>query len=82
MCTMPYHTVQCSDAGIYDRVVIQDLIKTVAQSHQLDSGTQKEFKGKQYNLIYVINLYVFYTDIAINGAVYGAVCPIKMGKLQ
>lgn len=34
-----------SDAGIYDRVVVQELIKTVAQSHQLDSTTQKEFKG-------------------------------------
>lgn len=40
-----YHIeVNPSDAGIYDRVVIQDLIKTVAQSHQLDSGSQKEFK--------------------------------------
>lgn len=35
-----------SDAGIYDRVVVQELIKTVAQSHQLDSTTQKEFKGR------------------------------------
>lgn len=35
-----------SDAGIHDRVVIQELIKTVAQSHQLESSTQKEFKGK------------------------------------
>lgn len=34
-----------SDAGIHDRVVIQELIKTVAQSHQLESSTQKEFKG-------------------------------------
>lgn len=40
-----YHIeVNPSDAGIYDRVVIQDLIKTVAQSHQLDSVSQKEFK--------------------------------------
>ena len=42
-----YHIeVNPSDAGIYDRVVIQELIKTVAQSHQLDSSTQREFKGK------------------------------------
>ncbi|XP_027054859.1 replication factor C subunit 3-like [Pocillopora damicornis] len=40
-----YHLeINPSDAGIYDRVVVQELIKTVAQSHQLDSTTQKEFK--------------------------------------
>ncbi|KAM7426704.1 Subunit of heteropentameric Replication factorC (RF-C) [Porites harrisoni] len=40
-----YHLeVNPSDAGIYDRVVVQELIKTVAQSHQLESSTQKEFK--------------------------------------
>ena len=35
-----------SDVGIYDRVVIQELIKTVAQSHQLESSTQRDFKGR------------------------------------
>jgi len=35
----------CSDVGIYDRVVIQELLKTVAQSHQLDSSAQRDFKG-------------------------------------
>lgn len=34
-----------SDAGIYDRVVIQELLKTMAQSHQLESTLQKDFKG-------------------------------------
>jgi hypothetical protein len=34
-----------SDVGIYDRVVIQELIKTVAQSHQLETSTQRDFKG-------------------------------------
>ncbi|KAL5257205.1 hypothetical protein ACHWQZ_G012216 [Mnemiopsis leidyi] len=40
-----YHImVNPSDAGIYDRVVIQDLIKTIAQTNQLDSEKMREFK--------------------------------------
>ncbi|GIY87829.1 replication factor C subunit 3 [Caerostris extrusa] len=39
-----YHIeVNPSDVGIYDRVVIQELLKTVAQTQQLDSHTQREF---------------------------------------
>lgn len=36
----------CSDVGFHDRVVIQELLKTVAQTQQLDSASQKDFKGK------------------------------------
>ena len=36
--------VNPSDAGIYDRVVVQDLIKTIAQTNQLDSEKMREFK--------------------------------------
>ena len=45
-CTSP---VLCclSDAGNQDRVVIQELIKTVAQSQQIQSSTQREFKGQK-----------------------------------
>lgn len=40
-----YHIeVNPSDVGIYDRVVIQELLKTVAQTQQLESNAQKEFK--------------------------------------
>ncbi|XP_077295003.1 replication factor C subunit RfC38 [Arctopsyche grandis] len=40
-----YHIeVNPSDVGIYDRVVIMDLIKNVAQTHQLDSQGQRDFK--------------------------------------
>ncbi|KRT81720.1 AAA protein, partial [Oryctes borbonicus] len=45
MISSNYHIeVNPSDMGIYDRVVIMDLIKNVAQSQQLDSKGQKEFK--------------------------------------
>jgi hypothetical protein len=37
--------VNPSDVGFHDRVVIQELIKTVAQTHQLDTSGQREFKG-------------------------------------
>ena len=40
-----YHIeVNPSDCGIYDRVVIQELIKTVASAHQLNTEGQREFK--------------------------------------
>jgi len=40
-----YHIeVNPSDVGIYDRIVIQELIKTVASMEQLDTGCQREFK--------------------------------------
>lgn len=40
-----YHLeVNPSDAGMYDRVVVIDLIKQVAQTHQIDPSGQREFK--------------------------------------
>lgn len=48
-----YHIeVNASDAGIYDRVVIQEMIKTIAQTNQLDASTQKSFKGNIYLFLY------------------------------
>ncbi|MCP9258523.1 Replication factor C subunit 3 [Dirofilaria immitis] len=40
-----YH-VQLSpgEVGIYDRVVIQEIIKQMAQMHQIDTATQRNFK--------------------------------------
>lgn len=41
-----YHIeINASDAGIYDRIVVMELIKNAAQTHQLDSTGQREFKG-------------------------------------
>lgn len=40
-----YHIeINASDAGIYDRIVIQEMIKNIAQTNQLNSQTQKSFK--------------------------------------
>lgn len=40
-----YHIeVNASDAGIYDRIVVMELIKTTAQTHQIDPSGQREFK--------------------------------------
>lgn len=40
-----YHLeVNPSDAGNSDRVVIQEMLKTVAQSQQLETSSQKDFK--------------------------------------
>ncbi|XP_015115822.1 replication factor C subunit 3 [Diachasma alloeum] len=40
-----YHIeVNPSDVGIYDRIVIMDLVKTTAQTHQIDINGQREFK--------------------------------------
>lgn len=41
-----YHIeVNPSDVGIYDKVVVMNLVKTAAQTHQLDATGQREFKG-------------------------------------
>lgn len=46
-----YHIeVNPSDVGIYDRVVVMDLVKTTAQTHQIDSTGQREFKGDYQKL--------------------------------
>lgn len=40
-----YHLeVNPSDAGIYDRVVVVDLVKQVAQTNQIDPNGQRDFK--------------------------------------
>ena len=36
-----------SDVGIYDRVVVQEIIKELAQTQQIDK-TKKPFKGKYF----------------------------------
>lgn len=58
-----------SDVGIYDRVVIQEIIKEVAQTQQLDR-TKHAFKGMplQTKAIYVRS---FSNDDSISGRYFG-----------
>jgi hypothetical protein len=37
-----------SDVGIYDRVVIQDILKEIAQTQQVDLNAKQKFKGEQH----------------------------------
>ena len=48
-----YHIeINPNDAGIYDRIVVQEMIKNIAQTQQLDFNGQREFKGlKRIHLI-------------------------------
>jgi len=36
-----------SDAGNYDRVVIQELLKEIAQTQQVDLSAKQRFKGER-----------------------------------
>jgi hypothetical protein len=40
-----------SDVGMYDRSVIQDLIKEVAQTQQVDASAKRSFKGLFFSLV-------------------------------
>ncbi|KAJ1985616.1 Replication factor C (RF-C) subunit [Dimargaris cristalligena] len=43
--TSNYHLeLNPSDVGIYDRIVVQDMIKEVAQTQQVDTNAQRKFK--------------------------------------
>lgn len=44
-----YHIeVNPSDVNIYDKVVVMDLVKMTAQTHQIDPSGQREFKGRKF----------------------------------
>jgi len=58
-----YHIeVNASDAGMYDRIVVMELIKTVAQTHQLDSTKQRHFKGNTNPRLTFINNLPFFLN--------------------
>lgn len=41
----PRYALPRSDVGIYDRVVIQDILKEIAQTQQVDLNAKQKFKG-------------------------------------
>jgi hypothetical protein len=42
----------CSEVGNYDRVVIQDIIKEIAQTQQVDVSARHRFKGAASQLLH------------------------------
>ena len=42
---MVSNTKYFSEAGFYDRVVVQEIIKEMAQTRQINPQTQRPFKG-------------------------------------
>lgn len=42
-----------SDLGMYDRVIVQDVIKGIAQTQQVDADARHQFKGMHMQLIYI-----------------------------
>ena len=54
-----------SDAGIHDRVVIQELLKGTAQSQSLETS-QREFKGKCFKVSLSLSLSLSLIIIIIN----------------
>jgi replication factor C subunit 3/5 len=51
-----------SDVGIYDRVVIQELIKTIAQTKQINTNEQRPFK-RMLIFISVIQILIYAVHI-------------------
>lgn len=39
-------TITSSDVGIYDRIVIQEILKEIAQTQQVDLNAKQRFKGE------------------------------------
>lgn len=61
-----YHIeVNPSDAGMYDRIVVQEMIKTIAQTQQLDSHGQREFKGINIKLLMSAHSSIKYTNASV-----------------
>jgi replication factor C subunit 3/5 len=49
-----------SDVGIWDRVVVQDILKEIAQTQQVDLNAKKRFKSEEPPRGYV--MHVLYTE--------------------
>lgn len=43
--------LEYSEAGYYDRVVIQELLKEIAQTQQVDLNAKQRFKGQHFHIV-------------------------------